>query len=81
MQRNETMSNIFIDGYNLTKTFRASGEKFSKQFKQAEQEMRDAGYKVSAGSWEDDSMVCVFSVETHGPTTYNHPKKTVEFNK
>jgi len=34
------------------------------------------GFRVSAGSWEDDTHVYAFSVESYGPATYGHPKCT-----
>ena len=41
------------------------------------------GYRVSGGSWcfpfprVGAAGACVFSVESHGPTTYGHPRASL----
>jgi hypothetical protein len=37
-----------------------------------------AGYRLSAGFWSRPGYVVAFSVESHGPATYGHPKYTIE---
>lgn len=39
------------------------------------------GHTPSGGSWEDEETICAFSVQTHGPATYNHPKCTIMYDK
>jgi len=43
--------------------------------------LTDRGYRPSAGCWEDDETICVFSVTTYGPATYNHPCATIIYSK
>lgn len=47
-------------------------------FRLACEMMRRAGYRVSAGSFAERSTVHVFSVETHGPGTFNHPRHSID---
>lgn len=46
----------------------------------AKQLIKGSGYKISAGSYETERLICVFSVETI-PGTFGHPKATVLYNK
>ena len=43
--------------------------------------LADRGYRPSAGCWEDEETICVFSSQTHGPETYNHPCATIIYSK
>jgi len=41
----------------------------------------ELGLTVSVGSYEDDDLICVFSVEGCGPCSFGHPKAMILFNK
>jgi hypothetical protein len=42
----------------------------------------EKGYTVCTGaSWESDTHIYAFSVESLGPATYGHPACTAHFNK
>ncbi len=43
--------------------------------------IRRLGYRNSAADWEDERHANAFSVETHGPATYNHPRAAIQLDK
>lgn len=40
-----------------------------------------AGYRPSAGCWEDKERIYAYSVESCGPATYGHPKFALDHRK
>jgi hypothetical protein len=53
----------------------------SLSLEEARRMVRERGYKNSAADWESASHVYAFSVESHGPAAYGHPRLTVHYNK
>ena len=51
-------------------------------YRKAASEIRQAGFRVSAGSWIDfeRNCFCVFSIESWGPGTYGSPKMCISGN-